>query len=62
MRRHVASITAAALFLLAFAGQAYADTQGNQPAASPDKNLWLGVVVLVLLIASLILVRPRPRR
>ncbi|HJP87478.1 MAG TPA: hypothetical protein VJ850_00360 [Candidatus Limnocylindrales bacterium] len=62
IRRRLASIVAAAALVLVLAAQAYADTQGNQTAASTDKNLWLGVVVLVLLVGSLIVIRPRPRR
>ena len=59
--RRLAPLVAAALLLLAWATRAYADTQGNQPAAAPDKNLGLAVVVLVLLIGSLIVVRQRSR-
>ena len=61
MRRHIVSIIAAAWLLVASTGIALADTQGSQPAASADKNLWIGVVVLVLLVGSLIVVRPRRR-
>ena len=62
MQRRLASIVAATALLLALAGQAYADTQGSQPASSTDKNLWLGIVVLVVLVGSLFVIRPRPRR
>jgi hypothetical protein len=66
MQRRLAStlsaFAAAGALLLAFAAQVYADTQGaTPPEGTADRNLWLGVVVLVLLVASLIVVRPRRR-
>ena len=62
MPRSLASILAAFVLLLALAAQVYADTQGEQPVqASTDRNLLLGVVVLGLLVASLVIVRPRRR-
>ena len=63
MRRRLASIVAAAALVLALATQAYADTQGSSPAAAPaDNNVLLGVIVVALLIGSLVLIRPRPKR
>jgi ABC-type sulfate transport system permease component len=61
MTRSLASTFAGIALLFATVAQAYADTQGSQPAASGDKT-WLGIVVVVLLVASLAIIRPRPRR
>ena len=61
MRRLAMLGVAAAWLLVISTGVALADTQGSQPAASTDKNLWIGVVVLALLVGSLIVVRPRRR-
>jgi hypothetical protein len=60
VRRQIVAIIGVAWLLVMSTGVALADTQG-QPAASTDKNLWIGVVVLVLLVGSLIVVRPRRR-
>ena len=59
--RRLSAVVAAGAWLLTSAALAYADTQGSQPAASTDKNVWLGVVVLILLVGSLIVIRPKRR-
>jgi hypothetical protein len=62
VRRQIVAIIGVAWLLVMSTGIALADTQGSQPASSTDKNLWLGIVVLVVLVGSLFVIRPRPRR
>jgi hypothetical protein len=59
--RHLASLFAAVWLVIASAGVAFADTQGGNPTHASGDNTWLAIVALVLLVASLIVVRPRRR-